>query len=73
MLEANPAVHPELNLESVVRSVCNLNHAVTVTADNGDSVKIIPVPKPVEYFKGRPVYRLEDAKYLYLDCPWLLE
>jgi len=73
MLESKPAIVPNLNLENVVHKVCDSNQPVTVTADNGDAVKIIPIPKPVEYFKGKPVYRLEDAKYMYLDCPWLLE
>lgn len=73
MLESSPAIATELNLENVLRRVCHSNQPVTVTAENGDAVKVIPVPKPIEYFKGKPVYRLEDAKYLYLDCPWLLD
>jgi len=50
MLEAKPAILPDLNLENVLRSVCGSNQPVTVTADNGDAVKVIPVPKPIDYY-----------------------
>ncbi|HLX61039.1 MAG TPA: hypothetical protein VKX17_07130 [Planctomycetota bacterium] len=73
MLHSEPTVAPELDLETVIKSVCGTNSPITISSDDGNAVKVIPVPKPVEFFKGRPVYRLEDAKYLYLDCPWLLE
>jgi len=63
----------ESTLHSVVEMVCNSNEPVTVRKPNGDAVKVIPVPKPIRMWKGRPVYKLEDAKYLYLECPWLLE
>ena len=50
-----------------------IQRAVTVKTQSGNEVKAIPIPKPIRFWKGRPVYRIEDTKYLYLDYPWLLE
>ena len=60
-------------LGRVVTKVCRSRRPVTIRTPRGDAVKVIPVPKPIRFWKGRPVYKLEDAKFLYLDCPWLLE
>ena len=73
MGEAILADQPGGKLEEVVHTVCQTQQPVTVRTADGDEVKVIPVPKPVRYWKGRPVFRLEDTKYLYLDYPWLLE
>jgi antitoxin (DNA-binding transcriptional repressor) of toxin-antitoxin stability system len=47
------------------------NESIVVAGPNGELVKIIPIPKPVETWKGRPVYKLEDVQYL--DAPWWFE
>ncbi|MEI6234695.1 MAG: hypothetical protein WCT04_16690 [Planctomycetota bacterium] len=60
-------------LDEVAQEVCASNSPMTIKTKGGDEVKIIPVPKPIRFFKGKPVYRLEDTQYLYLDYPWLLE
>ena len=60
-------------LARVVAKVSRSMRPLTIRNGRGDAVKVIPVPKPIRHWKGRPVYRIEDAKYLYLDCPWLLE
>jgi hypothetical protein len=39
-----------------------------VTGPNGDLVRIVPIPKPIGEWKGRPVYRLKDVQYL--DFPF---
>jgi hypothetical protein len=57
----------------VVDLVCESNAPVTIQTADGREVKVIPVPKPIRMVKGRPVYALDDAKYLYLDCPWLID
>jgi hypothetical protein len=64
---------PNEKLEDVVNLVCDSNEPVTVSTASGKEVRVIPVPKPIRMWKGKPVYRGEDAKYLYLDHPWLLE
>jgi hypothetical protein len=40
------------------------NDSVVVTGPNGDLVKVVPIPQPVDTWKGRPVYRIEDLQYL---------
>ena len=60
-------------LKKVVEMVFDSNEPMTVRTPAGKAVKVIPIPKPIRMWKGRPVYRGEDAKYLYLDYPWLLE
>ena len=54
--------------EKLVEQVQQKNEPVVVTGPSGDMVRIIPVPKPVSHWKGRPVYRLQDVQYL--DAPW---
>ena len=60
-------------LDEVAHEVCTSNSAMTIKTKYGDEVKIIPVPKPIRFRKGKPVYRIEDTQFLYLDYPWLLE
>lgn len=54
--------------DNLVEEVHNKKEPVVVTGPTGDLVRIVPVPKPVGQFKGRPVYRIEDVQYL--DAPW---
>jgi hypothetical protein len=55
-------------LADIVEQVCASNEALMVTGPDGELAKVVPVPKPVRQFKGRPVYRLEDAQHL--DFPY---
>ena len=64
---------PSGKLDEVAQMVCSSNSPMTIKTKSGDEVRIIPVPKPIRFLKGKPVYRLEDTQYLYLDYPWLLE
>jgi hypothetical protein len=58
-------------LGKVVERVSATREPVVVTGPNGDLAKVIPVPKPVGVFKGRPVYKLEDLEQL--DFPYWTE
>ncbi|HYG75333.1 MAG TPA: hypothetical protein VEK08_10055 [Planctomycetota bacterium] len=60
-------------MEEIVDRVCKSNKPVTVEKANGDAVTVIPVPKPIGYRKGVPIYRTEDLQFLYLDYPHLFE
>ncbi len=60
-------------LEDIVDRICRTNEPVTVSKANGDEVKVIPVPKPIGFRKGVPIYRTEDLQFLYLDYPHLFE
>jgi hypothetical protein len=60
-------------LTAIVDQVCRTHEPVTVAKPNGDEVKVIPVPKPIGYRKGVPIYRTEDLQFLYLDYPHLFE
>ena len=52
----------------VVDMVRDKNETVVVTGPDGELVKIVPVPKPIDSWKGRPVYRAADVQYL--DFPY---
>lgn len=52
----------------VVQGVCAEHEAWIVSGPDGDLVRVLPVPKPVRFHKGRPVYRLEDMQFL--DFPY---
>ena len=52
----------------VAEQVCATHEPVIVTGPDGDMVKLVPVPKPVEHYKGRPVYDIDDAQHL--DFPY---
>ena len=60
-------------LGKVVNLVVRKRKPVTVKTKKGNAVKVIPVPKPVGYRKGVPIYRDTDLQYLYLDYPHLFE
>ena len=55
------AVH---KFSKVVDYVRDHNEAVVVTGPSGDLVKVIPIPHPIDTWKGRPVYRIEDIQFL---------
>ncbi|MCY3020683.1 MAG: hypothetical protein NTW87_16825 [Planctomycetota bacterium] len=61
---------PRGKFKEVVDKVCRTNKPVTVKTKGGKAVKVIPVPTPIGYRKGVPVYRAEDIQYLYLDHPY---
>ncbi|HYF48117.1 MAG TPA: hypothetical protein VEJ63_01835 [Planctomycetota bacterium] len=56
------------SFEKIVEYVVGHEEAVTVSGPSGDLVRIIPVPKPVGEWKGRPVYKLKDVQHL--DYPY---
>lgn len=60
-------------LKEVVDTVSKTNEPVTVPTKDGKAVKVIPVPKPIGYRKGVPIYRAEDIQYLYHDHPYWFE
>jgi hypothetical protein len=64
---------PSGKLDEVAHEVCTSNSPMTIKTQSGDEIRVIPVPKPVRFHKGKPVYRLEDTQFLYLDFPWLLK
>jgi hypothetical protein len=64
---------PRGKLKEVVDKVSKTNEPVTVSTKDGNAVKVIPVPKPIGYRKGVPIYRAEDIQYLYLDHPYWFE
>ena len=52
------------DLRAVLDHVVAKNDPITVVGPTGRLVRIVPVPKPILYFKGHPVYRPEDLQYL---------
>ena len=64
---------PGPQLGPLIDKVCKSNTPVTVSMATGNSVKIIPVPKPVGYRKGRPIYKDDDLQFLFLEYPFLFE
>jgi prevent-host-death family protein len=65
--------HAREKFDELFDKVSAKHQPVEVTSPNGESVKIIPVPKPIRYWKGKPVYRAEDVQFLYPEFPFLLE
>jgi prevent-host-death family protein len=61
------------SFSEIFEQVSAKHEPIEVTSPSGESVKIIPVPKPVRFWKGKPVYRPEDVQFLYPDYPFLLE
>ena len=60
-------------LEQVANMVADRNEPVKITTSNGTEVRIIPIPKPIGFRRGVPIYRDEDLQYLYLDHPYWFE
>ena len=56
------------SLGEMAEQVSVTHEPVVVTGPEGDMVKLVPVPKPVEHYKGRPVYDIDDAQHL--DFPY---
>lgn len=44
---------------------------VIIKAEDGSSVRVIPVPKPIRHWKGRPVYNAEDIQFV--GAPWFFD
>jgi hypothetical protein len=59
-----PVEHAIKDFQSVLEHVVNDNGPVIVVGPKGRLVRISPIPKPLYYFKGHPVYRSEDLQYL---------
>src|SRR5262249_6074537 len=54
--------------DELIASVRTKKQPITVTGPDGDLVRVVPVPEPAYYFKGRPVYTEEqlaqmDSRY----------
>ena len=60
--------HP---LNEIVDQVRTSKEPVILTGSDGDLVKIVLIPKPIEMFLGRPVYKLGDLQHL--DFPYVDE
>jgi hypothetical protein len=56
------------SLSDAVKLVCGSHETLIVAGPDGELARVVPIPKPVRTFKGRPVYRLEDVRYL--DFPY---
>ena len=54
--------------KDIIDEVRTTQEPIVVTDSEGDLVKVVPVPKPVRHFKGRPVYKLGDVQNL--DFPY---
>jgi hypothetical protein len=71
---STPSAEPATGaLADLVDKVHAANQPVTLEKSDGSAVKVIPVPKPIGFRKGVPIYRDEDLQYLYLDYPHLFE
>jgi hypothetical protein len=62
-----PLENPDERLQEVADRVCDTNSPVTVRTAKGNAVRIVPVPKPIGYRRGVPIYRDEDIQFLYPD------
>jgi hypothetical protein len=52
----------------MAEQVSATHEGIIVTGPDGDMVKLVPVPRSVEEYKGRPVYDIDDAQHL--DFPY---
>ncbi len=52
------------SLGDVVAQVRKTHEPLVVTGPDGDLAMVVPMPQPVRSFKGRPVYKIEDAQHL---------
>ena len=55
-------------LEECIDYVREHGDSVVVSGPDGDCVRIVPIAKPVDEWKGRPVYKLRDVQYI--DFPY---
>jgi len=55
----------------VFNKVKSTKKSVIVKAEDGSGVRIIPVPKPIKMWKGRPVYNVEDIQFV--GAPWFFD
>ena len=63
-----PATEVSIKFDEWIEYVRKNDDAVVVTGSDGDLVKIIPIPKPVSEWHGKPVYKLKDVQFL--DFPY---
>ena len=52
----------------IIEKVRATRETMVVTGEDGDLVKVVPIPKPIRYFNNRPVYKLSDVQNL--DFPY---
>lgn len=52
----------------LAEQVSATQEVVVVTGPQGDMARLVPIPKPVGRYKGRPVYDIDDAQRL--DFPY---
>ena len=63
----------ESQLADIVEKVCRTHEPVTVAKPSGEEVRVIPVPKPIGYRKGVPIYRTEDLQFLAHEYPFFFD
>ena len=68
MVRVSMAEARQRSLGEMAEKVSATHEEVVVTGPDGDMVKLVPVPKLVELYKGRPVYDIDDAQHL--DFPY---
>jgi len=68
MIRINVEEATKKSVADLIELVRNKFEEMVVSGPDGDLVRVVPVPKPVYFYKGKPVYRLEDAQYL--DFEW---
>ncbi|MEK7856578.1 MAG: hypothetical protein AAB288_10850 [Acidobacteriota bacterium] len=66
-------VDPNTKIADIAEKVSRNGTPLTVRTASGKAVKVIPVPEPIGYRKGVPIYKAEDIQYLYLDNPYWFE
>ena len=61
--------------DDLISAVRTTKQPIVVTGPNGDLVKVVPIPEPAYYYKGRPVYtkaQLAQMESAYRSEPeWL--
>ncbi|HEY3324794.1 MAG TPA: hypothetical protein VGP72_30355 [Planctomycetota bacterium] len=71
MVRVSIAEAKQHSFGEMAEQVSTSHEEIVVTGPDGDMVKLVPVPKPVEHYKGRPVYNIDDAQHL--DFPFWSE
>jgi hypothetical protein len=57
------------DFDDLIETVRKQKRSITVTGPKGDLVRVVPVPEPAYYFKGRPVYTEEQLASMDSEYP----
>ncbi|HYG77576.1 MAG TPA: type II toxin-antitoxin system Phd/YefM family antitoxin [Planctomycetota bacterium] len=59
------------SFDTLVKEVSDMKESVEITLPGGEQVRLVPIPQPIGTWKGRPIYKADDAQHL--DKPYFFD